>query len=131
MPSHFDRATAGLNQQHELLTSEKQRLIDALDEVRGTLALLRIKCGLPPSATTLRKHGAAKQLNGPAPIRSERDRALEMKRRDAGRLIFKMGYRVENDGQRKAAGVHIVGPGFDEEFYDVADFDGTSNNAID
>lgn len=85
----------------------------AVSETEDALAQLRKACGLPA------------RRRSPA----DRDQPLQRKRVEAGQLMTKLGYRIDHDNQKSGL-VRIVGPNFSEDFFDIADFDGTADNAV-
>ncbi|MET3498154.1 hypothetical protein [Variovorax boronicumulans] len=133
MTKAFEDLKNRVLEQEALLEVERKRLADATDDVLGTLSLLRIKFGLPPSARSLAKYGRPTSTlvsSSSKPQTKSADGTVEQRRRDAQLLIKKMGYVVQRKSAPWGPVFHISGPDFSEHFMDLGDFDGTDNKAI-
>ncbi len=115
--------------QQAAIEAAHQHMKAAADDLLGFMSLLRIKFGLPLSDFSKKKYGTAASKTPTGTARSPAG-SVEAKRTEALRLMNKMGYELESSGRKHRGLVRITGPNFDECFDDVADFDGTANNAV-
>ncbi|MNL51570.1 hypothetical protein D3C87_1746760 [compost metagenome] len=91
----------------------RKEVLLALSQAEGAFIELRKALGIPARSTSSASH----------------ERELQHKRTKACQLIGKMGYRIDHENQKSGL-VRIVGPGFSEDFFDIADFDGTAGNSF-
>ncbi|MBB1601065.1 hypothetical protein [Variovorax sp. UMC13] len=95
------------------LVKARAEIRSLLGEIEQSFAVIRKAAGLPARTTATTR--------GKTPV--------EMKRIEAMELMKSMGCRIDHSDIKHGA-VRIVGPSFSAEFFDIADFDGTTRNAI-
>lgn len=96
------------------LVKARAEIRSLLGEIEQSFAVIRKAAGLPARSTAT----------------ARRYTPIELKRIESSDLMKSMGYRIDYT-DTKRAGVRVVGPNFSARFLDIADFDGTTRNAID